>query len=279
MPLDFSPYARCCSILTARSITTTTPLPGAIELIRRLQMEKRKFACLSNSADSPLRVMMRLSEMGVEVDPKNIYTAAAAACDYVIERFSTADMPAGGNRHEFNLATESIDEMLEGFVDWVQMPDENTTDEQRRGRLSEHGICDAIIVGPPTSAHSRQSSVSAWLLQLARWCRRRRHLRRSVYPSPRGIEFGSGAISWMLAYAAGVKPVFCGKPEKISSTSYAAPRGRSDLVHPDRRQPRVRHLRRGSARRHTVLTLSGVTRQQDLDQAPPELHPDLIMHV
>ena len=36
-----------------------------------------------------------------------------------------------------------------------------------------------------------------------------------VYPSPRGIEFGCGSLTWMLSYAANVEPVFCGKPEQI----------------------------------------------------------------
>src|SRR3954464_12082886 len=53
------------------------PLPGALELIRKLQRENRRFACLSNSASSPLRVMNRLHAMGVEIDPDHIYTAAA----------------------------------------------------------------------------------------------------------------------------------------------------------------------------------------------------------
>src|SRR3954470_2307095 len=144
MPLDLSPYRAVLLDLDGTIYHDNHALPGAIELIRRLQSEKRNFACLSNSADSPLRVMMRLSEMGVEVDPTNIYTAAAAACDYVIERFSTTDMPAGGKPRVFNLATESIDEMLEGLVDWVTVP-------EAAGRLSATS-CDAIIVGPPSSA-------------------------------------------------------------------------------------------------------------------------------
>src|SRR5436190_983221 len=36
-----------------------------------------------------------------------------------------------------------------------------------------------------------------------------------VYPSPRGMEFGSGALTRMLAYAANVRPIFCGKPEPV----------------------------------------------------------------
>ena len=36
-----------------------------------------------------------------------------------------------------------------------------------------------------------------------------------VYPSPRGLEFGVGAMAAMLAYAVDVRPIFCGKPEKL----------------------------------------------------------------
>ena len=36
-----------------------------------------------------------------------------------------------------------------------------------------------------------------------------------VYPSPRGLEFGVGALAAMLAYASGATPVYCGKPEKL----------------------------------------------------------------
>src|SRR5205814_30858 len=39
-------------------------LPGAIELIRRLQGEGRRFACLSNSTSSPGRIAARLRRMG-----------------------------------------------------------------------------------------------------------------------------------------------------------------------------------------------------------------------
>jgi ribonucleotide monophosphatase NagD (HAD superfamily) len=34
-----------------------------------------------------------------------------------------------------------------------------------------------------------------------------------AYPTPRGMQIGAGAVTRMLAYAANVTPVFCGKPE------------------------------------------------------------------
>ena len=36
-----------------------------------------------------------------------------------------------------------------------------------------------------------------------------------VYPSPRGLEFGSGAMTAMMSYASGVAGVFTGKPEAV----------------------------------------------------------------
>jgi 4-nitrophenyl phosphatase len=36
-----------------------------------------------------------------------------------------------------------------------------------------------------------------------------------VYPSPRGLEFGVGAMAAMMSYATNVTPVFTGKPERF----------------------------------------------------------------
>src|SRR3954465_1409837 len=91
MPLDFSPYQAVLLDLDGTVYHEDHPLPGAIELIKRLQFENRPFACLSNSSASPLRIMARLELMGVDIDPNNIYTAAAAACDYIVETFGATD--------------------------------------------------------------------------------------------------------------------------------------------------------------------------------------------
>src|SRR5687767_15211400 len=61
-------------------------LPGAVELIRRLQAKNKPYACLTNSTLSPPQLRARLARMGVAVDPLHIYTAGAATCDYVLGR-------------------------------------------------------------------------------------------------------------------------------------------------------------------------------------------------
>src|SRR5689334_6126592 len=198
MPIDFSPYHAVLLDLDGTLCHEDHALAGAVEVVTRFQNEQRKFAILSNSCDSPLRVMQRLERMGLDVEPDVIYTAAAAACDYVLATWGTN--AEARKPRIFNLATESVYEMLEGLVEWVVDPTQQ---------------CDAIISGAPANAHATEERRRIALM-LARHgaaivgcCADR------VYPSPRGIEFGSGAQTWMLSYASNVEPIFCGKPEKL----------------------------------------------------------------
>ena len=282
MPLDYSPYQAVLLDLDGTIYHEDHALPGAVELIRRLLEDQRQFACLSNSSASPLRVMARLESMGVDLDPNNIYTAAAAACDYVLEQFPK-DEPAGGQPDAttiaaavegtsggnkrlpriFNLATESVDEMLSGLVEWVQTGAE---------------LCDAVIVGPPSSVFAGEERQRT-ALEL---CRRGAALvgvcADRVYPSPRGMEFGAGALTWMLAYASGVEPVFCGKPEKIFFHELCRRLGVDPewcLLIGDNLESDVCGGK--SVGMRTILTLSGVTRSRDLVNLADELQPDLVV--
>ena len=57
MPLDFSPYSAVFLDLDGTVYHETQVLPGAVELVDRFKSEGIKFACLTNSGASPLRVM------------------------------------------------------------------------------------------------------------------------------------------------------------------------------------------------------------------------------
>jgi 4-nitrophenyl phosphatase len=264
MAVDFSPYQAVLLDLDGTVYHEDHALPGAVELIRRLHEEGRTYACLSNSTTSPLRITERLYRMGVEVDPNHIYTAAAAACDYVVEQFPReGDVDPQRRPRVFNLATEAVHEMLEGLVTWVRTADEP---------------CDAVIAGAPsnTFAEEERRRVALYLLKrgaaLVGICADR------VYPSPRGLEFGSGALSWMLAYAAGVEPVFCGKPQPIFFQELCQ-RLRVDpawcLLIGDNLEADVLGGKGQGMR--TILTLTGVTRRGDLDSLPPQAQPDMVV--
>ncbi len=233
------------------------PVPGAIEFLRLLEAEKIRFACLTNSGSSPRRVMERLDRMGVRMTEEHIYTAGAAAVDYVMEHH-------GPRPKVFNLATRGINEMLDGHAQFVE---------------SAREPCDVVIAGDPTSsmAHLDRQQVALELLRngakLVGICADR------AYPSRRGIEIGGGAFCAMLGFAAGgINAVFAGKPQPV-------------FFHELRERLRVKPEQCvmvgdnlegdiGGAKgvgMKAVLVLTGVARQSDVDGVPDNRRPDLVI--
>ena len=167
----------------------TTPLPGAAELVRTLHKMGKHVAYVSNSNSSPKRVVEKLAKMNIVANDRDIVTASSAACERVLAMFERPRV--------FNLGTQSVYVMLEGKAEFVERPDQP---------------CDAILVATPVSelaGEARQRTA----LALARngaaiigMCADR------VFVSPRGIEFGAGALAIMLGYAADKPVEFCGKP-------------------------------------------------------------------
>jgi 4-nitrophenyl phosphatase len=234
-------------------------LPGAIELIRRLQRERRRFACLTNSTSSPARIAARLGRMGVELPGDAIYTAGAAAVDYVL---------GAGLPRVYTLATEGVHELLDGRVHWVQGAGEP---------------CDVVLVGTPTSVYATEERQRTALEILRGPSRGQTKLvgicADRVYPSPRGIEFGSGALTAMLAYAANATPVFTGKPERVFFEELCRRLGvpcERCLLIGDNLESDIAGGKAVGMR--TVLVLTGVTRPGDLPAAAaPQRRPDHII--
>jgi len=256
VPTDFSPYQAILLDLDGTLYHEEHALPGAAALIGRLQSEQRLFACLSNSTSSPVRITERLARMGMTVDPDHIYTAAAATADYITQTF--APRP-----RVFNLATESMQEMLHGLVDWVRTDGEP---------------CHAVIGGAPSNVYATddRQRIALGLLrkgaQLVGICADR------VYPSPRGLEFGVGALCAMLAYAANCQPFFCGKPQPVFFNKLCQ---RLDvdptrcLLIGDNLEADI--LGAKNIGMKTLLTLTGVTRRRDLLTVPSELQPEAVV--
>src|SRR6185437_1172093 len=156
---------------------------------------------------SPQRIAVRLRRMGIDIDPDHVYTAAAATADYLLEEFgskvalsSAAQTQSCEKPRVFNLSTEGIEEMLEGKVQWVQ---------------SDHEACDVVICGVPLNVYATEPRQRTAMLLLRNGAALVGICADRVYPSPRGLEFGVGAMAAMLSYASGVAAVFCGKPERL----------------------------------------------------------------
>jgi HAD superfamily hydrolase (TIGR01450 family) len=249
VPLDLSQYEAVLLDLDGTVYHEEHALPGAVELIRKLQATKRTYACLTNSTTGPSQLSARLARMGVTVDPEHIYTAAAATCDYVLRTF-------GGDGRlpvVFNLSTDGVDEMLDGKVRWVNRPEEP---------------CDAVICGAPLNVYATEERQRTALALLRKGAALVGICADRVYPSPRGIEFGVGATAAMFAYAANVTPTFCGKPERIFFNELCRRMG----VRPDRCVLVGDNLESDvagakSVGMATILTLSGVATRDDIERA------------
>src|SRR6476620_4143877 len=71
--------------------------------------------------------------MDLRVDASHVWSAGAAACDYVLHRFHHPPRP-----RVFNLASDGVQELLDGRVDWVSLDDP-----------ADAPPCQAIVVGTP----------------------------------------------------------------------------------------------------------------------------------
>jgi HAD superfamily hydrolase (TIGR01450 family) len=253
---DFSPFDAVLLDLDGTIYHEEHPLPGAVDLVRRLQREGRNFACLSNSTTSPSRLAQRLARMHMPIGPERIYTAAAAAADYVLERY-------GPNPSVLNLSTEGIEEMLDGKVRWLDSAD---------------APCRVVIAGAPVNVYATEHRQRAALAQLRKGADLVGICADRVYPSPRGIEFGSGAFCSMLGYAANVQPIFCGKPQPVFFNKLCEKLGVEPcrcLLIGDNLESDI-----GGAKgvgMKTVLTCTGVACRADLERLPPDALPDRVV--
>jgi 4-nitrophenyl phosphatase len=254
-------------------------LPGAVALVERLRKENRKFACLTNSTGSPEHISARLKRMGMAIDPDHVYTAARSTADYVRQHFSplavshsntsgghstnSAAKPQDGLPRVFNLSTVSIQEMLDGQVIWVE---------------SDEGPCDVVICGVPLNVFATETRQRQAMIHLRKGAALVGICADRVYPSPRGLEFGVGPLTMMLAYAANITPVFCGKPEKLFFNELCDRLG----VRPDRCVLIGDNLESdiGGAKgvgMKTILTLTGVASRDDAMKLAESARPDWII--
>lgn len=262
MTLDLAPYAAVLLDLDGTLCHDDHPLPGAVELVRHLHATGKTVGVISNSGSGPLRAQMRLHAMNIEIDSSHIYTCASHAADTVLEMFPPRAIGVPRPR-VFNLGTDSIAEMLDGKVDWVQTVGEP---------------CDCILVaGPSVGRYSEAGMRTA--LQLARdgatiigLCADR------VFPSRRGLEFGAGSLTAMLAYAANRQPVFCGKPQPeffLHLCRRLNLRPETCLLIGDNLEADIAGGR--AVGMNGVLTLTGASRRGDVLSMPAERRPVAIV--
>jgi HAD superfamily hydrolase (TIGR01450 family) len=243
-------------------------LPGAVELIHRLNHARIPYACLTNSGSSPRQLAARLAEMHAPVDESHIWSCVAACAEYILHRFAHP----GRKPAVFNTATDGLAELLDGKVDWVSDPDQP---------------CDAVITAAPVNRWATPDRQWTALQLLRRGRQRADPAQRPlligtcadrVYPSHRGLEFGAGALTEYFAYAGDTTPIYCGKPEEVFfhelCTRLNVQSNRCLLIG-DNLDSDVAGARRvGMA---SALVLTGVATRQDAAQTDSSRRPDFII--
>jgi HAD superfamily hydrolase (TIGR01450 family) len=255
--MDFSQFAAVLLDLDGTLYHEDRVLPGAVQLIARLHQDSRTFACLSNSTASPRQISQRLARMGIQIEPERIYPATEAVAVYVLEKY--APRP-----RIFNLATSGIQELLEGKVDWI---------------TSTHDPCDAVIAGAPSNVYATEDRQRAALLLLRHGAELVGICADRVFPSPRGLELGTGALCAMLAYAANVKSTFCGKPEKgffLTLCRKLSVNPAKCVLIGDNPESDIAGAKQFGM--STIMVLTGITRREDLPTLPPHLRPDVVVN-
>jgi 4-nitrophenyl phosphatase len=230
-------------------------LPGAVELIKRLRDRGQRFACLTNSGASPVQLSQRLAGFGAAVEEERIWSCSAAACQYVLQRFGSSRRP-----RVLNLASEGTHALLEGRADWVNSADE---------------ACDAVMVAAPINVRASPDRQWVALQLLRRGATLVGQCADRVFPSHRGLEFGAGALTEMLAYAANVRPVYCGKPERVFFEFICARLGVKPgqcVLVGDNLDSDVAGAK--AVGMDSILVLGGVSTRQDVARLDPPCRPE-----
>lgn len=191
--IDLAPFEAVLIDLDGTIWHEEVPLPGAIELIGRLQERAQKYAFVTNSGLSPARLAERLMGMGARVKPDHFYSAASASCDYVRDHF-----PKGTK--VFSTAGVACEELLSDYVQFIH---------------DEDPECAVVMTASMANKNATPERFQIAVRHLFRGAAHIALCADRAYPTPRGFEIGSGAVAEMLAYAAGHKPIYCGKPQRV----------------------------------------------------------------
>ncbi len=164
-------------------------IPGAVEFIRRLTDEGRKFMVLTNNSIYPPVILAhRLSRMGLEVPVERIHTSALATA-----QFLHTQRPGGT---AYVIGEDGLREALEDIE--YQVTDESP---------------DYVVLGETTDYNfDRITHAIRLILGGARFIATNPDV---TGPSEEGIVPATGAVAKLIETATGIGPYFIGKPNPL----------------------------------------------------------------
>lgn len=180
-------YTVYCFDLDGTVYHGTNAVPEAVTLIAQLQSRGiEPYFITNNSAATPEQVQQKLSEFGVQTEPKYVLTSALAAAHYCRENYPGQTVQMLGEMG-LQMALEAAGiKLVHANPDIVVMGiDRQVTYETLAS------LCLAIRAGAKFIATNGDKAI----------------------PTERGLLPGSGSFVKLVEYSTGVTPIIMGKPE------------------------------------------------------------------
>jgi 4-nitrophenyl phosphatase len=233
-----------------------TPMPGFVEFFAALKQLKIQWGLLTNNGTKTVSdYVEKFANFGVTASADQIFSSAAVTASYVHET-------CGAGSAVYVIGQSGLIESLASAGFEVHSGEE----------IPSH--VDAVVVGVDRAINYGKIRVAMRLIRAGALFIATNP--DPTFPTPDGLDPGAGSIVAAVATASGKQPVMMGKPE--SEMFYVA------LKHLGTTPERTAMLgdrldtdiagARGIGL-HTILVLSGVTRESDLDISP--VQPDRVM--
>lgn len=220
-----------------------TPIPGAQEFIEKLVDSGRKFLILTNNPMySPRDLQYRLASAGLNVPETNLFTSAIATA-----QFLASQRPNGT---AFAIGESGLTSALHdvGYVLTSNNP-------------------DYVVLGETNSYHFERITLAIRLIMDgARFIATNPD---TSGPTEQGIQPACGAMAALIKTTTGISPYFIGKPNPLmmrSALNYIDSHSEDTIMIGDRMDTDV--IGGIEAGMGTILVLSGVTSEEDIEKFP-----------
>ncbi|MCX6772454.1 MAG: HAD-IIA family hydrolase, partial [Candidatus Micrarchaeota archaeon] len=230
-------------------------VPGVAAEISRLQRIVKVLFLTNNATKSRADYVKHLAAFGINVSADDVMTSSFGCAHYVREKF-------GKERRIFIVGESGLREELE---------------KEAGAKLTDGKGAEIVVCGLDRQINYRKLEMALHNLEAGA------HFvlanNDPTYPTENGVAPGSGAIAASLIYASGRKPdVVIGKPSlylidkllemhKINAKDAAFVGDRLDI---DIRMANEAGMK-------SVLVLSGIAKQEDLEHAPKSDKPGIVI--
>ena len=222
-------------------------LPGAMELIDWLQANNKSFLFLTNSSErSPRELQMKLERMGIFVEAEHFYTSALATAMFLKSQCPNGTVYAIGDAGLHNALYDAGFSMNDYNPDYVVVGESRTYSYEKIERAIHLVLKGARLVGTNPDLTG---------------------------PTEKGIAPACRALISPIELATGKQAYFLGKPNPLmmrNGLKLLGTTSQETVIVGDRMDTDI--IAGIQSEIDTVLVLSGVTREEEIQMYPYHPH-------